>query len=70
VIEEPLTRVQLEAWIAQALAAIDAGVALNDVGSAFVPAVRRLFAARFGASRRRDELASVAKGLALRALDL
>jgi hypothetical chaperone protein len=41
-------------------------------GSSFVPAVRALFEARFGASRLRggSELTSVAKGLALRALDL
>jgi hypothetical chaperone protein len=39
-------------------------------GSSFVPAVRRLFAERFGADRLRggDELTTVAKGLALRAL--
>jgi len=42
-------------------------------GSSSVPAaVRRLFEARFGAARIRggDELTSVAKGLALRGLDL
>ena len=39
-------------------------------GSSFVPAVRRLFAHRFGTERLRggDELTTVAKGLALRAL--
>jgi hypothetical chaperone protein len=39
-------------------------------GSSFVPAVRRLFVQRFGADRLRggDELTTVAKGLALRAL--
>jgi hypothetical chaperone protein len=39
-------------------------------GSSFVPAVRRLFMHRFGAERLRggDELTTVAKGLALRAL--
>lgn len=55
------------------------GVAPTDVGSVFmtggsslVPAVRHLFEARFGASRIHSggELTSVAKGLALRALDL
>jgi hypothetical chaperone protein len=41
-------------------------------GSSFVPAVRQLFAQRFGAERLRggDELTTVAKGLALRALQL
>ena len=41
-------------------------------GSSFVPAVRHLFAQRFGAERLRggDELTTVAKGLALRALQL
>jgi hypothetical chaperone protein len=40
-------------------------------GSSFVPAVRRIFAARFGADRIRmgNEFTSVARGLALRALD-
>lgn len=40
-------------------------------GSSFVPAVRRIFETRFGADRIRggDELVSVARGLALRALD-
>jgi hypothetical chaperone protein len=41
-------------------------------GSSFVPAVRRVFEERFGAAciRGGGELTSVAKGLALRALDL
>jgi hypothetical chaperone protein len=41
-------------------------------GSSFVPVVRRLFAKKFGDSRLRggEELTTVAKGLALRALDL
>ncbi|HXH14384.1 MAG TPA: Hsp70 family protein [Alphaproteobacteria bacterium] len=56
-----------------------AGVTAQDVdavfmtgGSSFVPAVRRLFKAHFGTPRIRsgDELTSVAKGLALRGLDL
>jgi hypothetical chaperone protein len=40
-------------------------------GSSFVPAVRRIFIERFGAERIRmgDEFTSVARGLALRALD-
>jgi hypothetical chaperone protein len=55
------------------------GVAPSNVGSvfmtggsSFVPAVRRLFESRFGAARIHSggELTSVAKGLALRALDL
>jgi hypothetical chaperone protein len=39
-------------------------------GSSFVPAVRRLFEATFGTARLRggDELTTVARGLALRAL--
>jgi len=41
-------------------------------GSSFVPAVRKIFEERFGADRLivGDEFTSVAKGLALRALDL
>ncbi len=41
-------------------------------GSSFVPAVRRIFETRFGEDRIRtgDEFTSVARGLALRALDL
>jgi hypothetical chaperone protein len=40
-------------------------------GSSFVPVVRRLFTSRFGADRLRsgEELTTVAKGLALCALD-
>ena len=40
-------------------------------GSSFVPAVRRIFIERFGAERIRmgDEFTSVARGLAVRALD-
>jgi hypothetical chaperone protein len=40
-------------------------------GSSFVPAVRRIFETRFGAQKIRtgDEFTSVARGLALRALD-
>jgi hypothetical chaperone protein len=55
------------------------GVSPTDVnkvfltgGSSFVPAVRRIFEQRFGAERlvAGDEFSSVARGLALRALDL
>jgi hypothetical chaperone protein len=51
----------------------DAAIVVDTVfltgGSAFVPAVRRLFEVRFGAERLRggDELTTVATGLALRA---
>ncbi|MGH7895278.1 MAG: Hsp70 family protein [Candidatus Binatia bacterium] len=76
-------RSTMEEWIADQVGAIartvDAllarlGIATRDVdtvfltgGSAFVPAVRRLFAARFGAERLRggEELTTVATGLAL-----
>jgi hypothetical chaperone protein len=75
----------MDGWIAPELAAIARtvdgllqryGVGRSDVdtvfltgGSAFVPAVRGLFATRFGAERLRggDELTTVATGLALRA---
>jgi hypothetical chaperone protein len=87
-IEQEVRREEFEGWIGDEIAAIaacldrlleHAGVAATDVGSvfmtggsSFVPAVRQLFAARFGAARihRGGELTSVAKGLALRALDL
>jgi hypothetical chaperone protein len=83
--DERVMRDAMEGWIAEALAAIartvdgllaSHAVARTDVdtvfltgGSAFVPAVRRLFADRFGAERLRggDELTTVATGLALRA---
>jgi hypothetical chaperone protein len=87
-IEQAVRRDEFEGWIGDEITAIAAcldrllehtGVAPADVGSvfmtggtSFVPAVRRLFEARFGASRIHSggELTSVAKGLALRALDL
>jgi hypothetical chaperone protein len=87
-IEHEVDRDQFEGWIGEGVAAIAAcldrllaqtGVTPGDVGSvfmtggsSFVPAVRHLFEARFGAARIRSggELTSVAKGLALRALDL
>src|SRR5262245_23405739 len=87
-IEQAVRRDEFESWIREEMAAIGAcldrllehtGVVCTDIGSvfmtggsSFVPAVRRLFEARFGASRIHGggELTSVAKGLALRALDL
>jgi hypothetical chaperone protein len=87
-IEQAVRRDELDGWIGDEIAAIAAcldrllahtGVVPTDVdsvfmtgGSSFVPAVRRLFEVRFGASRIHSggELTSVAKGLALRALDL
>lgn len=77
-----VTRAQFESWIEGEVAQIDAGVdealrsaglAAQDVdrvfltgGTAFVPAVRRLFEARFGAARLSggNELTSVVYGLA------
>jgi hypothetical chaperone protein len=87
-IEQMVRRDEFEGWIGGDLGAIAAcldrllehtGVAAHDVGSvfmtggsSFVPAVRQLFEARFGAARLHGggELTSVAKGLALRARDL
>jgi hypothetical chaperone protein len=87
-IEQPVGRDEFERWIGNEIAAIATcidrlldrtGVAPPDVssvfmtgGSSFVPAVRRLFEARFGAARVRTggELTAVARGLALRARDL
>ena len=87
-ITRPVARSDFEAWIAPELAEIEAcldtllassGVEPGDVdrvfltgGSSFVPAVRGLFAARFGADKLRSgsELTSVASGLALRAREL
>jgi hypothetical chaperone protein len=84
-IAKEVTRVQFEDWIRPELTAIGASVdrllaatrvssgEINHVfltgGSAFVPAVRRLFAERFGAAKIAggDEFTSVATGLALRA---
>src|SRR5579872_3013179 len=78
----PLTRAQFESWIAEDLAAIEhsvdallksTGVRPREVdrvfltgGSSFVPAVRRIFATRFGQDRIRggNEFTSVAQGLA------
>lgn len=87
-ISSPVTRDEFEGWIKEELGAIShcvdgllqrTGVDKKNVdkvfltgGSSFVPAVRRIFAERFGGDRLivGDEFTSVAKGLALRALDL
>lgn len=84
-IEVRVEREQFEGWIAEQVAAIaraldetlaSAGVEPVQVdrvfmtgGTAFVPAVRREFAARFGAEKLAggDELLSIASGLALHA---
>lgn len=84
-LDAEVERGAFERWIAPELAKIEtcvdealaaAGLAPARVdrvfltgGSAFVPAVRRIFERRFGAGRIRggDELGSVASGLALRA---
>jgi len=86
-IDAEVTRGEFERWIAPELAKIEAcvdevmaragieGRAVDRVfltgGSSFVPAVRAIFARRFGAERLRggDELGSVASGLALRAAE-
>jgi len=83
-LEMPVSRSEFESWIAEELAAIEQSVAAllaktgihtKDVdrvfltgGSSFVPAVRRIFEARFGSHKIRtgDEFTSVARGLALR----
>jgi hypothetical chaperone protein len=82
-IEKPVRRAEFEGWIAPELTAIAAaadeaiaraGVAPSEIdkvfltgGSSFVPAVRRLFADRFGESKLESggELVSIATGLAL-----
>jgi hypothetical chaperone protein len=81
----PVMRKDFEAWIADELNSIantvdglleSSGVDARDVdrvfltgGSSFVPAVRRIFAGKFGEDRIRsgNEFTSVAHGLALRA---
>lgn len=88
VLDEEVTRSAFEGWIAPELSAIAqavenllqrTGVRPEQVdavfvtgGSSLVPAVRRIFAERFGTERLRSggELTSVASGLALRARDL
>jgi hypothetical chaperone protein len=87
-IDEQLTRHEFELWIQHELHQIEHHVNLllaktgtdpRDVdvvfltgGSSFVPAVRRIFEARFGHHKIRtgDEFTSVARGLALRAAEL
>ena len=84
-IEAPVTRAEFEGWIGDELRGFEAcvdgllarcGVAVADVdrvfltgGSSLVPAVRRIFAERFGDARldSGDEFVSVARGLALAA---
>jgi hypothetical chaperone protein len=84
-IEKKVTRAEFEDWIRPELSAIGAsvdrllaatGVRSGEIdnvfltgGSAFVPAVRNLFADRFGAAKivGGEEFTSVATGLALRA---
>ncbi len=84
-LEIPVTRTEFEGWISDELRSIErcvdelletSGVSARDVdcvfltgGSSFVPAVRRIFAKRFGETRIRsgNEFTSVAHGLALRA---
>jgi hypothetical chaperone protein len=80
----PVRRAEFESWIAEDLAAIEhsvdallksTGVRAREVdrvfltgGTSFVPAVRRIFASRFGEEKVRggNEFTSVAQGLALR----
>jgi hypothetical chaperone protein len=84
----PVTRASFESWIEDDLHAIEGAIdkllqssgvdprAVDRVfltgGSSFVPAVRRIFASRFGENRIRsgNEFTSVAHGLALRAAEL
>ena len=84
-IEAAITRAQFEGWIAEETTSMaecvdrllaKAGVKSSDVdqvfmtgGTSFVPAVRKIFDERFGASRicAGGEMISVATGLALRA---
>ena len=81
----PVVRRDFEVWIKEELESIEccvdslltaSGISSSEVdrvfltgGSSFVPAVRRIFASRFGESRIRTggEFTSVAHGLALRA---
>src|SRR5665213_3158275 len=83
-----VTRAEFESWIAEELQAVEqcvdgllqvSGVRPAEVdrvfltgGSSFVPAVRRIFASRFGEDRIRagNEFTSVAHGLAVRASEL
>ena len=83
----PVSRGEFELWIVEELQSIEqcmdsllhgSGVDPRDVdrvfltgGTSFVPAVRRIFAERFGEDRIRsgNEFTSVARGLALRAAE-
>lgn len=85
-IDRAVQRLEFETWLRPKLETLAAcidrlltrcNVQARDVdsvfltgGSSFVPAVRRLFEAKFGTARLRggDELTTVARGLALRAL--
>ncbi len=87
-IRRPITRTEFEGWIAPELAAIEACVdglldataiqasAVDRIfltgGSSLVPAVRAIFARRFGAAKLSagGEFISVASGLALRAREV
>ena len=88
-IEKLISRVQFEGWIDPEVSQISrcvdrllttCGVAPQDVdaifmtgGSSFVPAIRKLFAEKFGAEtpvRAGEEFISVAEGLAIHALEL
>jgi hypothetical chaperone protein len=87
-IEAAVTRTEFESWIAADLTAIEGcvdslftttGVAAGEVdrvfltgGTSFVPAVKRIFEQRFGATKVRagNEFTSVARGLALRGAEL
>lgn len=85
-LEVPISRAEFEGWIADDVAQIDDDVAavleraghpkvdrvFMTGGTALVPAVRAVFAARFGAERLEggEELVSVAQGLALRAREV
>ena len=84
-IRKKITRVDFEKWIAEEIASMSgcvdrlmtaSGLTYGDIdrvfltgGSSFVPAVRRIFADRFGDDKVTggEELTSVATGLALRA---
>jgi hypothetical chaperone protein len=84
-IDQPVTRAEFEGWIAEELDAMATCVdgllrrarlrpghidrVFLTGGSSLVPAVRRIFAERFGEEKLRSggELTSVASGLALRA---
>ena len=83
-----VSRAEFEGWISEELRSIercvdsllfDSKIAAREVdrvfltgGTSFVPAVRRIFEARFGADRVRtgNEFTSVARGLALRAAEM